>query len=101
MHRDQDGYMMERYRLKWAAKLTDIELKESMAMPDMTNIVKMDPARLRFLSSQFGKQQCTSSTLFTSSINLCYHVYLLGHQFIGLFFPYESRVLIYSIKYFF
>ncbi|KAK7094017.1 hypothetical protein V1264_007693 [Littorina saxatilis] len=53
--KDQDGFMMERYRLKWAARLCDVDLKDTAMTPDMRNVVKMDPKRLNMLASQLEK----------------------------------------------
>ena len=53
--RDQDGFMMERYRLKWAARLGDIEVMDTAMMLDMRNVLKMDPARLNVLTAQLGE----------------------------------------------
>ncbi|XP_025078987.1 rho guanine nucleotide exchange factor 10-like protein isoform X1 [Pomacea canaliculata] len=53
--RNQDGFMMERYRLKWASKLADLELKDSAVMPDMGGVFKMDLGRLQSLTKHFEK----------------------------------------------
>ncbi|KAL8623740.1 hypothetical protein ACOMHN_040086 [Nucella lapillus] len=55
--KDQDGYMMERYRLKWAVRLCDAELKDAAMTPDMQNVVKMDANRLRSITSQMEKSE--------------------------------------------
>ena len=47
--------MMERYRLKWAVRLYDLEVKDTAMTPDMRNVVKMDPARLNILTKQLGQ----------------------------------------------
>jgi hypothetical protein len=49
--------MMERYRLKWAVRLSDVDLKDAAMAPDMRNVMKMDHKRLAALSAQLG--QCT------------------------------------------
>ncbi|XP_076451656.1 rho guanine nucleotide exchange factor 10-like protein [Babylonia areolata] len=55
--KDQDGFMMERYRLKWAIRLCDAELKDTAMTPDMQNVVKMDANRLRAITSQLEKSE--------------------------------------------
>lgn len=53
--RDQDGFMMERYRLKWAARLCDLEVKDTAMTLDMCSVLKMDSTRLNILTAQLGE----------------------------------------------
>nr|KAG5704758.1 hypothetical protein BaRGS_005214 [Batillaria attramentaria] len=69
---------MERYRLKWAAKLSDIELKDTAMTPDMRGVMKMDPNRLKALSAQLEKNEEDPFHLFAELRDMLHDLTVLG-----------------------
>lgn len=76
--KDQDGFTMERYRLKWAVRLSDIDLKDAAMIPDMGNVVKMDHKRLAVLSSQLEKPSEDPFHLYADLRDMLHDLTLFG-----------------------
>lgn len=77
-YKNQDGYMMERYRLKWAARLSDMELKDTAMTPDMRSVMKMDFNRLKVLSAQLEKNEEDPFHLYTELRDMLHDLSVLG-----------------------
>ncbi|RUS71131.1 hypothetical protein EGW08_021110 [Elysia chlorotica] len=57
IEKEQAGYRVEKLDLKWMAKLSDLELKDTTMTPDMERVLKKEPGKIHLITSQLEKPE--------------------------------------------
>ncbi|GFN92550.1 rho guanine nucleotide exchange factor 10 [Plakobranchus ocellatus] len=57
IEKEQGGFRAEKLDLKWAARLIDLELKDTGLTPDMQKVLKKEPGKIHLMSAQIEKPE--------------------------------------------
>ncbi|GFS22585.1 rho guanine nucleotide exchange factor 10 [Elysia marginata] len=57
IEKEHGGYKVEKLDLKWMAKLSDLELKDTALTPDMQRVLKKEPGKIHLITSQLEKPE--------------------------------------------